>query len=267
MPLLPETATDSAKASHRGAFLLFCWLLFFSLKVASEEVCGPPADVEPVEVASVLDGDTLRLKDGRTVRLIGIDTPELGRDGRPDMPGAMEAKVSLQRLVEQSASRLYLHPGREAFDRHRRLLAHLYSSDGNNLTAELLAQGLGYQIAFPPNLHHLSCYQKAEAGARTGSLGLWRLPITKASELGGRETGFHLLQGEIIRIGRSRSALWLNIDEGPAIRITWGDWAGFPLSDPDLLLGQEIEFRGWLYLRKGEQRVRIRHPSAIHGLR
>ncbi len=266
MPLLPATAIDPAKASHRGAFLLFCGLLLFSLNVVSAEFCGPPVDAEPVEVATVLDGDTLRLKDGRTIRLIGIDTPELARDGRPDMPGAKEAKAFLQRLVEQNANKLYLRPGSEAFDRYRRLLAHLYAQNGNNLTAELLAQGLGYQIAFPPNLYHLSCYEKAEAGARSRSLGLWRQPIPQASELAGRETGFHILRGEIIRIGRSKSALWLNVDEGPAIRITWKDWAGFPLSDPDLLLGRELEFRGWLYLRKGEQRVRIRHPSAIHGL-
>jgi endonuclease YncB( thermonuclease family) len=266
MPLLPETASDPAKASHRGAFLLFCWLLLFTLTVASDEVCGPPADAEQVKVASVLDGDTLRLKDGRTIRLIGLDTPELARDGRPNMPGALEAKASLLKLVKQSANKLYLRAGREAFDRHRRLLAHLYTHNGVNLTAELLAQGLGYQITFPPNLHHLSCYQKAEAGARIRSLGLWRQPIAQASELAGRETGFHILQGEIIRVGRSRSALWLNIDEGPVIRITWEDWTVFPLSDPDLLLGQEIEFRGWLYLRKGQQRVRIRHPSAIQGV-
>jgi endonuclease YncB( thermonuclease family) len=266
MPLLRDTALDPAKASHRGAFLLFCGLLLFSLKAISQEGCEPPADAERVEVGSVLDGDTLRLKDGRDIRLIGIDTPELGRDGRPDMPGAMAAKGALLRLVKQSRNQLYLRQGREEFDRHRRNLAHLYTQKGDNLTAELLTQGLGYQIAIPPNLRHLSCYRKAEAGARARSLGLWRNPILKARELTGDETGFHILRGEVIRVGRSRSALWLNLDGGVAIRITWDDWAGFSLSDPDLLLGREIAFRGWLYIRKGEQRVRIRHPSAIDGL-
>jgi endonuclease YncB( thermonuclease family) len=266
MPLLPDTASDPGKASHCGAFLLFCGLLLFSLRAASQEGCGPPADVERVEVASVLDGDTLQLRDGRTIRLVGIDTPELGRDGRPDTPGAVEAKTALQSLAKQSNNQLYLRQGREEFDRHRRNLAHLYTHKGHNLTAKLLARGLGYQVALPPNLRHLACYRNAEARARDGSLGLWRQPIAKVSELTGKETGFHILRGEIVRVGRSKSALWLNLEEGPAIRITWDDWAGFPLSDPDLLLGRELEFRGWLYLRKGEQRVRIRHPSAIHGL-
>jgi endonuclease YncB( thermonuclease family) len=32
-------------------------------------------------VAYVVDGDTIRLKSGRYVRLIGIDTPEVGQCG------------------------------------------------------------------------------------------------------------------------------------------------------------------------------------------
>ena len=33
-------------------------------------------------VQRVVDGDTLRLSDGRNVRMIGLNTPELGKKGR-----------------------------------------------------------------------------------------------------------------------------------------------------------------------------------------
>ncbi|MCU7843444.1 MAG: thermonuclease family protein [Candidatus Thiodiazotropha sp. (ex Monitilora ramsayi)] len=244
---------------------MLCFFLsaVLPLKALSSDGCLPPPDTEKVEVVSVLDGDTLRLRDGRIIRLIGIDTPELGRDGRPDMAGATEAKAVMQRLIGESRNLLYLRKGREKRDRHRRWLAHLYTFESVNISAEMLRRGLGYQITVPPNLAHLSCYRSAETEARKSSSGLWRYPVRSADSLAGDETGFHILRGKIERVGRSRSAVWLNLAGGLAIRITWGDWAGFPLADPDELIGRHVEFRGWLYQRNGEQRVRIRHPASI----
>src|SRR5687767_12005955 len=39
---------------------------------------------ESVRVTQVLDGDSFRLSDGREVRLIGINTPEFGKNGKPN---------------------------------------------------------------------------------------------------------------------------------------------------------------------------------------
>lgn len=260
---------SNKKAPHSGAFLL--WLLCtIGVGITSQTLragdCPLPGSAKPVDVKWVIDGDTLQLTDGRHIRLIGLDTPELGRDGRRDMPGARAAKAGLQRLVRQSGNRLYLQPGRQPRDRYRRWLAHLYTQDGKSLTQALLREGLGRQIAVPPNMGNLDCYISAEAGARSRGLGLWQTAVRDAANLSGDERGFHLLQGRIIRVGRSRSALWLNLEGGLAIRITWREWAGFSQPEPDSLTGRRLEFRGWLYRKNGEQRVRVRHPSAIRWL-
>jgi len=42
-----------------------------------------PAQFTPYRVDTVFDGDTLRLVGGDKVRLIGINTPERGRNGQP----------------------------------------------------------------------------------------------------------------------------------------------------------------------------------------
>ena len=42
--------------------------------------------LQNVEVARVVDGDTVRLRDGRSVRLIGINAPELAHNGRTTEP-------------------------------------------------------------------------------------------------------------------------------------------------------------------------------------
>lgn len=259
--------SDYKKAPHCGAFLFWLMLVTFSPAKSSPTVdCQPSKKTEKVEVVTVYDGDTLRLRGGRDIRLIGIDTPEMGRNGQPDKTGALDAKVSLQRLIKQSEGVVYLQSGSQPRDRYHRWLAHLYTREGKNLTQEMLQKGLGYQIAVPPNLSHQTCYQNAESEARDAALGLWRNPVQDVSTLKGDETGFYHLRGRIVRVGQSRSALWLNLMGGLAIRITWDDWSKFTPSAPEELVSHNIELRGWLYQRNGEQRVRLRHPSAIRWL-
>jgi len=230
------------------------------------DACRPPANLEPVRVKTVLDGDTIRLKKGGDVRLIGLDTPELGHDGDPDMPGARNAGRALRRLVRLAGNRIYLQQGQHLRDRYGRLLAHAFTHRGESLTRRMLSRGLGYQIAIPPNLGYLACYRDAEAQARRQGLGVWRGPVREAATLRGDERGFHLLQGEVERVGRVPGALRLNLRGGLAVRIAREDLAAFRLSDLKGLVGRRLEVRGWLYRYNGEQRLRIRHPSALRWL-
>ncbi|WP_376748670.1 thermonuclease family protein, partial [Stutzerimonas nitrititolerans] len=71
------------KASLVGAFFVSA---FFA--AAASAACSPPGPLQVQKVAQVIDGDTLRLVDGRSVRLIGLNTPELGRKGRRAEPFA-----------------------------------------------------------------------------------------------------------------------------------------------------------------------------------
>jgi endonuclease YncB( thermonuclease family) len=242
--------------------------LIWATTASASESCEPYTGGQELEVAHVYDGDTLKLSDGRNIRLIGINTPEIGRDGNKDERGARQA---LQRLVSElraSDQRVHLLVGEQQKDRYGRQLAHLYGRGGRNITELLLSEGLGYLIAIPPNLRNLACYQAAESAARKRRRGLWQsesLPL-EAAKLSGKEEGFHLIRGRIGRIGKSRRALWLNLVQGPALRIDWRDWRAFTVLEPDALSGKRLEVRGWLYRRKGRQRMQVRHPSAIRWL-
>ena len=73
----------------------------------AQDLCPAPASqLEAVSVQRVVDGDTVRLRDGRSVRMIGLNTPELGKKGRSDEPFAMAARKRLEMLV--AAARTYL---------------------------------------------------------------------------------------------------------------------------------------------------------------
>jgi endonuclease YncB( thermonuclease family) len=127
-------------------------------------------------VDHVHDGDSVRLADGRALRLIGIDTPELARDGRPDEPLARAARDRLRELLRDSGMRLELRFDREREDHYGRLLAHAYLPDGRSIAAELLAEGLATQLVVPPNEASWTCFRQAERVARRARLGLWALP-------------------------------------------------------------------------------------------
>ncbi|MGH6954888.1 MAG: thermonuclease family protein, partial [Alphaproteobacteria bacterium] len=102
-------------------------------------------------VAQVVDGDTLRLADGRDVRLVGLQAPKLplGRAGFEAWPLAGESRAALAELVDGRTLTLQF-VGRRA-DRHGRLLAHLYDSAGRWIQGEVLARGMARVYSFPDN--------------------------------------------------------------------------------------------------------------------
>lgn len=75
------------KASLVGAFFMAA-----ICAMPAQAFCPLPVKPQQVAVRQVLDGDTVRLGDGRSVRLIGINAPELGRKGRPSEPYAEAAR-------------------------------------------------------------------------------------------------------------------------------------------------------------------------------
>lgn len=241
----------------------FCaWQLVAPPVQATE--CRPEHYDERVTVAKVHDGDTVRLTDGRNLRFIAINTPERARKSRPAQPMAEAAKQRVEVLLAGNRS-LRLRYDQERKDRHGRLLAHPFLSDGRNLTQELLQAGLGFHITVPPNLLLLDCYQQAEEDARRQNRGLWQLAAYRprqASRLGADDNGFMRVTGTVSRTGESRSAYWLNLGRGFALRLPKADRAFFPYP-PASLKNKTITVRGWLYSHRGELRMNLRHPASI----
>ena len=84
-----------------------------------------PEGTELALVAVVVDGDTLRLADSRTVRVLGLDTPETNNpamDG-PQPLGA-EAAERMRQLV--AGGEVRLEPDVTDRDRYGRILRHVW---------------------------------------------------------------------------------------------------------------------------------------------
>ena len=128
-----------------------------SLPILADSACSSTQFHETASVKYVHDGDTLHLHDGRKVRLIGINTPEVAHGKHAAEHYATEAKNALQDLFKDNKT-ISLIIGKERNDRYQRLLAHGFTEDGTNIQAALLAQGVAYAVIFPPNTKFTNCY-------------------------------------------------------------------------------------------------------------
>ncbi len=255
------------KASLAGAFFMsVIWLS------SAQAFCPAPATgLEAVRVQRVVDGDTVRLNDGRSVRMIGLNTPELGKKGRSDEPFAVAARERLEALVAASDGRLGLLAGREGKDRYGRTLAHLYSANGANLEAQMLAEGLGYRVAVAPNVDLVGCQQAAERTARQAGLGLWRRsPVLKAEQI--KASGFAVLSGRVSRVQRNRGGIWIELQGSVVLRVAPNLFGQFDPEALERLNGKQVEARGWVLdrsrrngLEPGQARwlLPLTHPAML----
>jgi micrococcal nuclease len=230
---------------------------------AAWSACLLPAHSESARVTQVIDGDTLELKDDTRVRLIGIDTPEIGRDGKADDPGARQASAALRDMLAASAWRVRLVTDGEGRDRFGRRLAHLFDEQGRNLAEQLLERGLAYQSPFPSNPKFLDCYKEAEDQARRAKRGLWSRPPLDAARIKASTTGFERIAGRVKSVGPDRGGLRLKLEGGLEVRIHDEDLRYFDTVQLARLTGQRLEVHGWISRHQGQPRMRLRHPAAI----
>jgi micrococcal nuclease len=125
---------------------------------------GLPANGEPVVVTYVVDGDTVELEDGRTVRYIGINAPERHQ------PYFEEATGANRRLAEGETARMVLDA--QQTDRFGRTLAYLWVGD-RFVNLELVRQGYATAYTEPPNVRYSAEIIAAEQRARDAQAGLW----------------------------------------------------------------------------------------------
>ena len=131
---------------------------------------GPPSfDGGYAHVTKVSDGDTIRLGELGSVRLIGIDTPEVY--GGIECFGR-QASSFAKRLLPLG-SRVRYRVGVEARDRYDRLLAYVWLPDGRMLNRVMVQQGYAQPLTIPPNVEFAEVFRAAARAARRAGLGLW----------------------------------------------------------------------------------------------
>lgn len=128
----------------------------------------------PLRVSRVIDGDTFTLENGETIRLIGIDTPELHHSEIPVQRFAKEAADYLKNMIEGLKVTLEFEPD-NLKDPYGRLLAYVYIN-GVFVNKEMIRRGYAYAYTRFP-FKHQQDFLEAEKEAIEKQYGLWNLSL------------------------------------------------------------------------------------------
>ena len=129
------------------------------------------------KITRVIDGDTILLNTGETVRLIGIDAPELHHPELPVQRFAKEAKEFLALIAEGFECRLEFEPQIKR-DSYGRLLAYVFV-DGRCLNEEMIRYGYAYVYTRFP-YKRINDFLRLEKQARKAQRGLWSFSLKDA---------------------------------------------------------------------------------------
>ena len=260
----------SSPKRRRGAFVTLALALALAadLSLAAPRAAGGPA----ARVVEAIDGDTLRLDDGRTVRLAAIQAPKPPTSPNAALEGlATRARETLARLVVDQA--VTLETGRQPTDRYGRTVGLVRDATGRLLQSELLRRGLARVGDGVDQRAALAELYAAEAEARDTRRGVWALglfQVRRADALARERDGFQIVEATVraveprgralaIALGAAGTELILHVE--PAVLRLFRA-AGLV---PDALVGRTIRVRGWV-THRGIPTIEMAYPEQIEPL-
>jgi micrococcal nuclease len=128
------------------------------------------------KVMQVYDGDTIAiLKDGDrlTVRLIGIDSPEVETPYTKAECFGTEASAAVKTLLDGKTVRIETDSSQDLYDTYGRLLAYLYLENGTFVNKQLVEQGFAREYTFNRAYQHQKQFRAAQATAKNANVGMW----------------------------------------------------------------------------------------------
>ena len=167
---------QSTVRSLRPSQAWFSHLILVATLALSTGGCSSDQGGQPsfsggyARVTKVTDGDTIHLDGLGSVRLIGIDTPEVY--GETECFGR-EASAFAKRLLPLG-TRVRYRVGVDDRDRYGRLLAYVWLPDGRMLNRVMIDEGYAQLLTIPPNVEFADAFRAEARAARQAGLGLWQ---------------------------------------------------------------------------------------------
>jgi micrococcal nuclease len=126
--------------------------------------CGPTSGT----VSRVIDGDTIELESGETIRYLLVDTPE--NTSSVECYGPEAAAFNADLVEGKEVAITY---DAECTDRYQRLLAYV-SVEGREVNSLLVERGFGCVLFIPPDgADRADEFDALEETARAENRGLW----------------------------------------------------------------------------------------------
>jgi micrococcal nuclease len=141
-------------------------LVVLAMLPAAGRAQSPPTTRLRCQVSHVSDGDSFRCRDGRRVRLTGIDSPESGQQ-----PFAARSQQALARWLPLGST-VDLELDVAPTDRYGRQLAYVWA-DSTLINEAMVREGWALLYTVPPNVKYAERLGEAQKEARTRGAGLW----------------------------------------------------------------------------------------------
>lgn len=232
-------------------------------------------------VSEVIDGDTFRTEKGETVRLLGINAPEIGE------PGADLAFELLDLLIAHKDVRLIKDI--TDHDDYGRLLRYVYV-DTIFVNAELVRAGVVEVRCYPPDTAYQKELKQLEKIAIRNKKGLWAFRVFQAPDtneqtsqtisakisdnemISWRDAAHYYgqiktVQGRIVATHNTGKVCFLNFHKDwkkcfTAV-IFSSDFNKFPPHPEDYYLNRKVRVQGLIKEYKGKPEIILKDPKQI----
>ena len=113
-------------------------------------------------VVRVVDGDTIKVSTGVTLRLIGIDTPETV-DPRKPVQCFGGSSLHAHQLLDNTSISLEYDASQGRLDRYGRTLAYVWMADGRMFDETMIADGFAHEYTYNLPYRYQSEFDRGRA--------------------------------------------------------------------------------------------------------
>lgn len=227
---------------------------------------------DEVYIERVIDGDTVKTAAGDSIRLLGVDTPEIDWDNDQSEFYAEEARdFSTEKLLGRNVVLKY---DNEKEDHYGRTLAYIFQ-DGENFNQKLLENGYAGLMIVEPNDQYEAEFKKAVQKARKSRLGIWSqilelqksLPIISYQEAGLFLGERVIVEGKIVNTAATNSVNYLNFSNDYqntlSIIIFNNNLNKFDYPPAEYILDKKIKVLGEIEIYQGSPQIVVDDPHDI----
>lgn len=128
------------------------------------------------KIVRVVDGDTVVVElngTPTTLRLIGLDTPEVVDPRKPVQCFGIEASDRAKELLMNTSVRIEHDESQGILDKYGRTLAYIFLPDGTNFAQRMIAGGYAHEYTYRLPYKYQPDFKAAEKAARESRRGLW----------------------------------------------------------------------------------------------
>jgi micrococcal nuclease len=249
------------------------WIFFFGLLL---QTC-----LNTEKVTEVIDGDTFKTDKGKTIRLLGINAPEI------QDPGGDLAKEFLKNMIIDK--KVILKRDVTEKDDYGRYLCYVYIN-GRFVNKEMVRCGLAETRFYPPDTFCKNELQETEKIAIRNKKGLWAFPLFQLPDTTDVHTGepqtaktnneiisyqdaskfygkIKTVEGIVVVTNNTGKVCFLNFHKDWKRYFTAvifaSDFDKFPKNPEDYYLNRKVRVTGLIKEYNGKPEIVVKSPGQI----